>query len=120
MTPEGKIEREIFNFLINELRIFAFKHDSAGVFDPVKKTFRTNRNPYRITGVSDILGIILNRPLAIEVKSKTGKLTPEQRIFLRVFQEHGGIAFVARSVKDVILELAKHFPEDENIRKFNH
>lgn len=120
MTEEGRIEREIFSFLKNELGVFVFKHDSVGIFDPVRKVYRKSNNPNRLEGVADILGIILNRPLAIEVKRKKGVVSPEQRVFLRRFQEHGGIAFVARSVKDVVLELSKHFPDDENIRRYNH
>jgi hypothetical protein len=118
VTPEGKIENEIFAFL-RELGVLAIKHDSVGIFDPVKKIYRKSSNKNRVAGVSDILGIILNRPFAIEVKSKTGKLTPEQRVFLRWFQEHGGIAFVARSARDVQVEFSKHFPDSEEIRKFN-
>ncbi len=118
MTPEGRVENEIFG-LLRELGVFAFKHDSVGIFDPIKKVYRKSRNINRVAGVADIIGIILNRPFAIEVKSKTGKLTREQRIFLVKFQEHGGIAFVARSAKDVVLEFSRHFPDDDGIRKFN-
>lgn len=59
-------------------------------------------------GVSDILGIYSNRLLAIEVKSKTGRLTRWQTIFLDDVKRNGGIAFVARSVDDVILALAQY------------
>ena len=119
MTPEGKIENEIFKFL-NDLGAFVFKHDSVGIYDPTTKRFRRSFNPNRVKGVSDILGIFAYRPLAIEVKTATGKVTPEQRVFIRRFQDQGGIAFVARSVKDVITELTKHFPEDVKLQQFNH
>ena len=44
---------------------------------------------------------ILGRLLAIEVKSAEGKPTPEQTSFLAAVVRAGGIAFLARSVKDV-------------------
>ena len=118
MTPEGRVEHEIFNFL-RELGVLAFKHDSVGIFDPVKKVYRKSRNTNRVAGVADIIGIINLRPFAIEVKSATGKLTKEQRLFLVWFQNHGGIAFVARSAKDVRAEFAKHFPDDEDLQRLN-
>jgi hypothetical protein len=38
--------------------------------------------------------------VAIEAKTATGRLRPEQRQFLRVVQGHGGLCCVARSVED--------------------
>lgn len=117
MTPEKEIENQIFNFL-KSIGIFCFKHDSVGIFDPVKKVYRTSRNPNRVTGVSDILGLAPGgRFLAIEVKSEKGKVSDEQRKFIRSVQDAGGIAFVARSARQVAMELAKFYPEDENIRR---
>jgi Holliday junction resolvase len=56
-------------------------------------------------GVSDIIGIYRGKFLAIEVKTERGKLTDAQRAFLDRVNREGGIAFVARSVEDVIREL---------------
>lgn len=39
---------------------------------------------------------------AIEVKTPTGKPTPEQLHFVNRVKEHGGIAGIARSVDDVL------------------
>lgn len=52
-------------------------------------------------GVADILGIYQGKPLAIEVKSKKGRLSEFQKTFLIRFHAQGGIAIVARSVDDV-------------------
>lgn len=87
------------------MRVFFWKVDSVGIFDPVKRRYRANTSPYRIKGVSDILGIWRGRPLAIEVKSEKGRLRPEQREFLERFRSEGGIAFMARSIDDVKREL---------------
>lgn len=48
---------------------------------------------------------ILGRLLAVEVKSPTGKVRPEQTAFLAEVVRHGGIAFVARSVEEVSAKL---------------
>ena len=42
------------------------------------------------------------RFLAIEVKTKTGKVSLDQAKFLKLVNESGGLGFVARSVDDVI------------------
>jgi len=56
-------------------------------------------------GVADILGIYQGRFLAIEVKRRLGKLSPEQAKFLDRINHEGGIALCARSVDDVIAGL---------------
>jgi len=57
-------------------------------------------------GMSDIMGILKDgRTLAIECKSMTGKVQPHQQEFLDAITKAGGLAFVARSVNDVINQL---------------
>jgi hypothetical protein len=80
--------------------------------------------PYRMGGVKGMADIIACAPdigppagsfglsrdwplqgggkfIAIEVKSATGKPTPEQLSFLQAVVRAGGIGFIARNVKDV-------------------
>lgn len=45
------------------------------------------------------------RILAIEVKSKYGKVSDDQQTFLDTVRTAGGLAFIARSVEDVEQEL---------------
>lgn len=53
-------------------------------------------------GMSDIMGILKDgRTLAIEVKSRTGKIHAHQQDFLETIAAAGGIAFVARDVEIV-------------------
>ena len=58
---------------------------------------------FGVKGMSDIIGLIppSGRLLAVEVKRPEGKPTPEQTQFLAAVVRAGGIAFLARSVKDV-------------------
>lgn len=79
--------------------IFAWRNNTTGVFDPVKKKFRTFTG---LKGVSDILGILPDGTLlAIECKMPGGKLTPEQKAFLQNIVDRNGIIGVANSVADV-------------------
>lgn len=99
---EKEIEYQILHYL-RSLGIFCFKVDRQGTFDPTKKIFRSNKNPFKKKGVSDILGICNKRFLAIEVKRNKPKGYPskEQKEFIEEVNLSGGIAFIARSVDDV-------------------
>ncbi len=116
---EKEIEAEIFAFL-KHLGILCWKNKSMGTYSAKRGTFLKNNNPNFRNGVSDILGVILGRPLAIEVKSKLGRPSEDQKVFLEEFGHAGGIGFIARSVEDVAVNLAKFFPEPqhENLRLF--
>jgi hypothetical protein len=49
---------------------------------------------------SDMVGKELAVFVAIEVKTPTGKIRPEQKIFIETVKERGGIAGVCRSVEE--------------------
>ena len=57
-------------------------------------------------GCSDVLGMLRDgRFLAVEVKAPTGKLRPEQTVFLERIRAGGGAGFMARDCRDVLREL---------------
>ena len=54
-------------------------------------------------GGADIIGVAPDgRFLAVEVKTETGRIRPEQEVFLQVVRKAGGIAGVARSVEEAL------------------
>ncbi len=53
-------------------------------------------------GTADILGVINGRPVAIEVKTRTGKQSDIQRSWQTSWEAAGGIYIVARSVQEVV------------------
>ena len=58
-------------------------------------------------GCPDVLGQLRDgRLLGVEVKSPTGKLRPEQAVFLERIRGAGGVAFMARDCRDVLRELS--------------
>jgi penicillin-binding protein-related factor A (putative recombinase) len=99
MTPEGIVKNNILSWLKSQ-KVFCWPCDSVGIWDPVRKIYRKRHSQYHLKGISDILGIYKGKFLAIEVKSKTGRLSPEQVWFLAEVKAKGGIAFVARSIED--------------------
>jgi len=60
-------------------------------------------------GCSDVLGVLPDgKILAIEVKTPSGVLSQEQENFLTNIKNNNGIAFVARSIEDVKVNLDEY------------
>lgn len=90
--------------LLRASRVFAWRNNTMGVFDPETRRFRAFIG---LKGVSDILGILPSgRFLAVETKRpampgfgiKAGRPTPEQRAFLETVNDHGGVGVVVSDV----------------------
>jgi len=61
---------------------------------------------FGFTGCPDVLGQLRDgRLLGVEVKAPKGKLRPEQAFMLERIAGAGGVAFVARDLRDVHREL---------------
>jgi len=103
--PENKIQNEILEYL-TEKGILCWRNNNTGLFDPMSGKFR-RKGKYQMLGISDIFAIAPDssvnpgRFIAIEVKSKIGKLSENQVIFIDNVNKEGGLAFMARSVDDV-------------------
>ncbi len=58
------------------------------------------------TGCPDVLGQLKDgRFLGVEVKAAKGRPSPEQVAFLERIRGAGGVAFIARDLRDVVREL---------------
>lgn len=71
------------------------------------------RNGFRVTfgvgnpGGADLIGIYRGRAVFVEIKTPTGRQSPEQRQFQQLVERHGGIYVVLRSVEDARAWLAE-------------
>lgn len=97
---ERDIKRQIMIWL-QWRKCFCWVNQSVGIWDEKQNAHRKLNGFGQIRGTADILGIWKGKPLAIEVKSSTGKLSLYQTMFLQNFANAGGIAIVARSIEDV-------------------
>lgn len=97
--PEKILQNDVLDYL-ESLGIYCWHAKNQGQWDPIKKIFRKNCT---LKGVADIIGVLPadGRILCIELKSKTGRVSPEQKIFLDQIERDGGISGVARSIEDV-------------------
>lgn len=85
---EKMIQNQILGYL-RTIGIYCWKH-WQGPMSPLK-------------GVSDILGIMKDgKFIAIEVKTDRGRVTPEQQNFLDIINRNNGMAFLAKSLDEVM------------------
>jgi len=74
----------------------------VGIWDAKRGIFRKNRSPYTAKGTSDIIGIFHGYVLCLEVKSKKGRVSPEQKAFLEEMAELGALCGVIRSLDQAV------------------
>ena len=107
---EAEILKEILYLLKRHPKVAMCWRQNSGTFqernrDGSVRYIRANTQ----RGMSDIMGTLKDgRTLAIEVKSRTGRMRPGQEEFLQQIRAAGGVAGVCRSVEDAqkLLETA--------------
>lgn len=101
---EADILRAIMQLLKRHPRVAQCWRQNSGTFaernrDGSTRYIRANT----ARGMSDIMGVLKDgRTLAIEVKSRTGRMRPGQEEFLQTIRQAGGVAGVVRSVDDAV------------------
>jgi hypothetical protein len=104
-VPENQVKNAVLAYL--KMRgIMAWSNNSGAgnIVDQRRGTCRFIR--FGLPGSSDIIGILDGGQfLAIECKTKEGRLSDLQQVFLDDIRLRGGIAFVARGIEDVDREL---------------
>ena len=98
---EAQIERAILFALSSRPDIRLFKNEVGRAIDP-----RTGAYVQfgLCVGSSDLIGIVAPRGrfLALEVKSETGKPTPQQLAFIAMINAMGGVGRIVRSVAEAL------------------
>lgn len=105
---EAEILKAILQLLRRHPKVALCWRQNSGTFaernrDGTTRYIRANTQ----RGMSDIMGALMDgRTLAIEVKSRTGRMRPGQEEFLASIRAAGGVAGVCRSVEDAVALLA--------------
>jgi len=101
---EAEILKAIMQLLKRHPRVAQCWRQNSGTFQEHNRDGSTRyirANTAR--GMSDIMGVLKDgRTLAIEVKSRTGRMRPGQEEFLQTIRSAGGVAGVCRSVDDAV------------------
>ena len=101
---EAQILKAILQLLRRHPKVALCWRQNSGTFqernrDGSVRYIRANTQ----RGMSDLMGTLRDgRALAIEVKSRTGKMRPGQEEFLASIRAAGGVAGVCRSVEDAV------------------
>jgi hypothetical protein len=102
LTPERAIQTEILRYLATLPGLRAWRSNTGAAMSPTGHLTR-----FGVKGQSDISGILAGgRFLQIEVKTPTGRLSPEQERWGAMITRFGGLFIVARCVEDVRRELS--------------
>ena len=99
LKSEANIQNSIL-MALSQAGCLVWRQDTGAYKDP--KSGRLIR--YGLCkGSSDVIGICPDGTfLAVEVKTKTGRVRPEQETFIAAVKRAGGRAGVARSVSDAL------------------
>ena len=96
MTPEGRIKADCLRYL-ERRGIFSWNNPSGVIRISNDRWIHFGKK-----GSSDIIGILPDgKFLAVETKSVRGRLTPEQKEFLEKVRGLGGVAILARSLREL-------------------
>lgn len=79
---------------------FAWRCQSAGIWDPTKKVYRANS---ATKGISDVLAFhkSTGQIIAVEIKVNKDRLSVEQSAFLQAVNDAGGLARVIKTSEDI-------------------
>ncbi len=108
-TKETDLVRACLDWLALH-RVMAWRMNNTGIFDPVKRVFRSFHG---LKGVSDILGILpisvekgerrltVGSFLAVETKRPGEKMREDQEAFLAAVRERGGVGLCVHSLDEL-------------------
>lgn len=100
MTEESRLKRAICDYLATMCQSCIFTLTPG-----IQASKKFGRSKYMVKGWPDLTGVYNGRPLFIEIKTPTGVVSPEQDAMINKLKAMGAIAFVARSVDDVVREI---------------
>lgn len=97
--PETVIVKAILAALGRDPRIRIWRNNTGAFKDVTGRLVR-----YGLPGSADITGILRRggRRLEIEVKTATGRQSPQQQAFQRMVETYGGVYILARSVDEAV------------------
>jgi Holliday junction resolvase len=96
---ENQIEELILQYL-TKLGWFAWKNPTSGYFDKSRGVMRRHTSRFAITGASDIIAIKNGVVIFLEVKTKMGRQTSNQKEFQKRLELRKGNYAIVRSVED--------------------
>lgn len=100
---KNNLENDVVNAVGDYLaikRYFYFRANNTPIWDGNKNTFRRMPKHSR-KGVSDFIVVHKGKTYFLELKSKTGKQSDDQKTFQQGAETAGAIYCIIRSIEDV-------------------
>lgn len=97
---ETNVSNSICEYL-EAKRYFFWRQNTVGVYDAKSKSFR-KKPKYSMNGVSDIILVYKGSVHFIEVKTKVGKQSKEQKAFEEKVLDNGGFYRLVTGIDDMI------------------
>ena len=97
MSQTNTLTRTIIEYIANAGG-YAFRVNDTGVFDVRAGQYRSSAKK----GISDILSVYKSTFVAIEIKTGTDKLRPEQIGFIKNIEHCGGICLVVGTFEEFL------------------
>lgn len=96
--PEATLQRLILARLNALPGVHVWRSNTGAARGPDGRLIR-----FGVAGQADITGLLPGgRRLEVEVKTRTGRVRPEQRQFQDLITAHGGLYILARSLDDAL------------------
>jgi len=118
---ESSVQAAVLRYLRLDRRVAWVRRFNTGAH--VTQETTPNGKPkrrlirYAFPGCSDLLGQLRDgRLLAVEVKTRNGRVSPAQQVFLATVERNGGVAVLARSIEDVGRALDRAWDADAGRR----
>lgn len=103
MAQNSASESQILDAVCEYLHMmgyFFFRVNNTGLYDPTKKTMR-KLSKWSMKGVSDLMVVFNGTVYFIEVKSASGRQSPDQQAFQAMVESNDCDYFIVRSVDDI-------------------
>lgn len=102
-ATEAQILASILAYLRRDRRVAWVERFNVGAARVAQADGRERFVRFAFRGCSDLLGQLTDgRLLAIEVKTRVGRVRPEQEAFIARVRDGQGVGLIARSVDDVV------------------
>jgi hypothetical protein len=102
MTPEQQLVHQVMTWLeLVGILHYRIRNTGTIIHRPGGVVFGRDRYWRSQVGAPDILAWLNGKFYALELKSKTGRVRPEQTTWLQRFAAEGGKAVVIRSLDEV-------------------
>lgn len=106
LRPEtaNEITRNVIKRICNEVRAWAYRNNTTGIWDEAKGAYRKNAGQ---NGIPDVVGCVRGYFVGVEVKAGKDRMSVDQLICRQDIERARGKYFIARSTDQFLTEFSE-------------